>query len=165
MKRYPNQTPIIKTGEPPSETYPYLRVAWQSIKDFEEDIRVSSSKYFNVLLFLEQEFSKHYVSHKINRKPPKAVTIEQWFNGNHISGSKMGTEDLKLICKFIKNPEPMIAYYQEAMDYLTIPKEEVTSKSLDENKKIKEVWRFYPASLISKIGRIINPKLNLKKTS
>lgn len=93
----------------------YLEVAYQSCKIFQERIRKIGDRSFNVWLFLEQQFRKHHIANNLHRKPPKAVTIEQWFNGNHLSGSKMGTEDLKLICRFINNPDPMIAYYEGAL--------------------------------------------------
>lgn len=114
MKRYNNQhssITLLQTGE----HYGYLDVAFQSCKDFQEKIRRNGARSFNVWLFLEQEFRKHYLTNGLHRKPPKAVTIEQWFNDNHLSGSKMGTEDLKLICRFINNADPIIAFYEETI--------------------------------------------------
>lgn len=105
----------------------YLNVAFQCCKDFEERIRRQGAKSFNVFLFLEQEFRKHFVSENLNRKPPKAVTIEQWFNSNHLSGSKMGTEDLKLICRFINNSDAIVAFYEETIkDFFPNSKEIIT---------------------------------------
>lgn len=98
--------------------YNYLDIAQQCCLSFQETIRRRGVRSFNVYLFLEQEFFKYYSANSINRKPPKAVTIEQWFNGNHLSGSKMGTEDLKLICSFIDNIDPVIAYYEEVVKEL-----------------------------------------------
>lgn len=114
MKRYNNQHPSITLPQQ-EENYGYLNVAFQSCKEFQEKIRRNGARSFNVWLFLEQEFRKHYLSNGLHRKPPKAVTIEQWFNDNHLSGSKMGTEDLKLICKFINNADPIIAFYEETV--------------------------------------------------
>lgn len=99
----------------PDVDYSYLDIAYQSCKDFQERIRRQGAKSFNLWLFLEQEFRKHHIAENLNRKPPKAVTIEQWFAKNHLSGSKMGTEDLKLICKFINNADPIIAFYEETV--------------------------------------------------
>ena len=93
----------------------YLDVAYQSCKDFQERIRRNGVKNFNIWIFLEQQFKKHHISNNLNRKPPKAVTIEQWFSHNHLSGSKMGTEDLKMICKFINNSDPIVAFYEETI--------------------------------------------------
>jgi hypothetical protein len=125
MKRYNTQHSSISNLQ--CDSYGYLDVAFQSCKDFQEKIRRNGARSFNVWLFLEQEFRKYYLSSSINRKPPKAVTIEQWFNDNHLSGSKMGTEDLKLICKFINNSDPIVAFYEETIkDFFPNSKEIIT---------------------------------------
>lgn len=99
----------------PDVDYDYLDIAYQSCKDFQERIRKAGDRTFNIWLYLEDQFKRHHLKENLHRKPPKAVTIEQWFAKNHLSGSKMGTEDLKLICKFINNADPTIAFYEETV--------------------------------------------------
>lgn len=99
----------------PDVDYDYLDIAYQSCKEFQERIRKAGDRSFNIWLYLEDQFKRHHLKENLHRKPPKAVTIEQWFAKNHLSGSKMGTEDLKLICRFVNNSDAIIAFYEETI--------------------------------------------------
>ncbi len=105
----------------------YLDLAEESCLRFQTEIRKHGIKTFNVWKYLESEFKKAYIKEGIeNRQPPKASTISQWFDPDPINGTKMGTEDLRLICKMVNDPTPIMAYYEQAL----IPFEEESPESL-----------------------------------
>ncbi len=99
----------------------YLDQLEQACLEMQEKIRRTGVRDFNVWLWLEKQFRDHYSSHHINgRKPPKAITIQQWCRNDSISvSSKMGTEDFRLICQFINNHIPIISYYEYSISYFS----------------------------------------------
>jgi hypothetical protein len=92
----------------------YLELAYQAVQRFEDKIRKSGYKSFNVWKFLEDEYYKELG--KTYRKPPKASTIRQWFDEDPVTRAKMGTDDLLFICSKIDDPTPLIAFYEHAME-------------------------------------------------
>lgn len=113
---------------------PYLKVAEQCCLNFQEGIRRNGLKSFNVYIFLEDEFRKTYIKKNIeHRKPPKASTISQWFSDDPISGTKLGTEDLIMICKIINDPTPLLAFYENSIKDFKLSKTliEVNLKNLN----------------------------------
>ena len=150
---------VIQNAHELKDKLSYLDISEQCILDFQSKIRGQGYRTFNVWKYLENEFFKYFVEHKIDyRKPPKAVTINQWFRNDNLTTSKLGTQDLLLICKFIDSHIPLASYYDECIhDLIPNGKEVVEDLSglnsvvLNMAKRYGDLAEEYDRSSIDKI--------------
>ncbi len=91
----------------------YLNICYNACIDFQGKIRRSGIKSFSVWKYLEDCFKENWRS--TYRKPPRANTILHWFEDDPVTGMKMGAEDLALICLYVNDHSPLVAYYEEML--------------------------------------------------
>jgi|GEM_PF-5954689 len=91
----------------------YLELAHDCVLEFEHKIRMQGLRTFNVWKHLESELDRIWKSEY--RQPPRAATIASWFEKDPITKSKMGADDLMMICEIINDARPLVAFYREGM--------------------------------------------------
>lgn len=107
----------------PTCTSDYRKLLRESFERFENKIRETGLRTFNIYLWLESEYKKEIISNSTNRKPPTARTIKDWLLDDPVSTAKLGADDLIFLCVKVKDPVALMAYFDSAMSRFNIRKE------------------------------------------